>query len=101
MLNSKLVLLNSNQKNILILALPIIAGQLSQMIVSITDAIMVGRLGYVPLAAASLMISIYSVPSFACLGFSYLISSLVAEKRGQNKIEECASILYNAATVTI
>ncbi len=94
-------LIHSNQKKLLTLAFPIIVGQLSHMIISISDAIMVGRLGYLSLAAASLMISILSVPMFACLGFTYLISSLVAERRGRSHPSSCFDLLANATFTTI
>ncbi|MEP7196587.1 MAG: MATE family efflux transporter [Saprospiraceae bacterium] len=94
-------MISQNQKDILYLALPIIIGQLSQMVISITDAIMVGQLGYLQLASSSLMISIISVPSFTCIGFTLLISSLVAAKRGQGQIEECGNILYNSGIVIL
>ncbi len=67
------------------------------MIINITDAIMVGHLGHLSLASASLMISIISIPSFTCIGLTYLISSLVAEKRGEGNNSECGQIFFNAS----
>ncbi|NOT37151.1 MAG: MATE family efflux transporter [Saprospiraceae bacterium] len=90
-----------NQKELLVLAWPIIMGQLSQMTINITDAIMVGRLGHVELASSSLMLSIISIPSFSIVGISYLIASLTATRRGQGKANQCASILYNCGTTTV
>ena len=47
--------LNKDQTQLLILALPIIFGNLSQMMLNIIDALMVGQLGYKELAASSLV----------------------------------------------
>ncbi|MCC6816317.1 MAG: MATE family efflux transporter [Saprospiraceae bacterium] len=91
--------LSKFQYEILTLAGPIIAGQLSHVIVSITDAIKVGHLGHKHLASSSLMISIISIPSFTMIGFCILISSLTATRRAQNKHEECASLLFNCGIV--
>ncbi len=71
-------------------------GHLSNIIISVTDAIMVGQLGYKELAASSLMISIISIPSFTLVGITTLISSLTAARRGENKELECASLMYNS-----
>lgn len=62
---------------------------------------MVGQLGYIPLASASLMISVLSIPSFACLGLTYLISTLVAEHRGQGQPSVCFNTAANATLSVI
>ncbi len=62
---------------------------------------MVGQLGYIPLASASLMISILSIPSFACLGLTYLISTLVAEHRGKGQPTACFNTAANATLSVI
>lgn len=89
------MIFNKNQWELVKLAGPIITGQLTQMIISVTDAIMVGQLGHIELASSSLMISIISIPSFTLVGICFLISSLTATRRGENRPHECSDVLYN------
>ena len=45
----------------LLLAVPIIIGQLGQMLMGVTDSVMIGRTGTVPLAASSFGGGIFNV----------------------------------------
>ena len=64
------------------LALPLAAGQLSQMLIALTDTLMVGRLGVLPLAAATFANNVLYVPFIFGLGFSMSISIRVSQARG-------------------
>lgn len=53
------------------LALPIIVGQVSQMLIGVTDSIMIGRIGPVPLAASAFAGGMFSV--FYVVGVGLLV----------------------------
>ncbi|MEP1034558.1 MATE family efflux transporter [Ekhidna sp.] len=65
------------RKNI-ILSLPVIIGQLGHIMVGVSDSIMVGRLGVIPLAAATFAGTIYHVLMLFGIGVSYAITPKVA-----------------------
>ncbi len=69
------------------LAFPVVLSQLGQVAVGVADSMMVGRLGAVPLAAASLGNSIFFVLLMFGMGISMGITPLVsiAEGKGKNK----------------
>ena len=64
------------------LALPLAAGQLSQILISLADTLMVGRLGVLPLAAATFANNVLYLPFIFGLGFSMAISIRVSQARG-------------------
>lgn len=65
------------RKNI-VLSLPVIIGQLGHIMVGVSDSIMVGRLGVIPLAAATFAGTIYHVLMLFGIGVSYAITPKVA-----------------------
>ncbi len=64
------------------LALPLAAGQLSQILISLADTLMVGRLGVLPLAAATFANNVLYLPFIFGLGFSVAVSIRVSQARG-------------------
>lgn len=64
------------------LALPLAAGQISQMLIALADTLMVGRLGVLPLAAATFANNVLYLPFIFGLGFSMAISIRVSQARG-------------------
>lgn len=66
----------------LALALPIVVGQVSQMVMGVTDTIMVGRLGTVPLAAAAFAGSIFVFFFVVGCGILSPVAVLVAREHG-------------------
>jgi len=75
------------------LALPLAAGQISQIFISLADTLMVGRLGVVPLAAATFANNILYVPFIFGLGFSTAISVRVSQARGSSDREAARAAL--------
>ncbi|SNS57236.1 multidrug resistance protein, MATE family [Ekhidna lutea] len=65
------------RKNI-VLSLPVIIGQLGHIMVGVADSIMVGRLGVIPLAAATFAGTIYHILMLFGIGVSYAITPKVA-----------------------
>ena len=64
------------------LALPLAAGQLSQMLIALSDTLMVGRLGVLPLAAATFANNVLYLPFIFGLGFTTAVSIRVSQARG-------------------
>lgn len=72
------------RKNI-VLAVPVMIGQLGHIMVNVADSMMVGRVGVVPLAAATFAGAIYTLLLLFGLGVSYAITPLVAAENPENK----------------
>jgi len=62
----------------LALAFPIVVGQVSQMLMGITDSVMIGRVGKVPLAASAFSHSLWIVVFIIGIGLLTSVSVLVA-----------------------
>ena len=77
------------------LAFPVILSQLGHVLVSVIDSIMVGRVGTVPLAAASLGNSIFNLVMVFGLGISFSITPLVASAAGQKNRNRISLLLIN------
>lgn len=77
----------------LALAVPIILGQVGQMAMGITDSVMIGRVGKVPLAAAAFANGVYGFMFIAGLGLLLPIAVLTARAHGARQPRECAEFL--------
>lgn len=69
----------------MILAYPVVIGQLGHIMVSVADSMMVGRVGVLPLAGATFAGAIYTVLMLFGIGVSYSITPLVAAENSNNK----------------
>jgi MATE family multidrug resistance protein len=74
----------------LTLAFPIIVGQVSQMLIGITDTVMIGRVGKVPLAAAAFAHGLFMLVFIIGIGVLMSVSVLVARSHGAGQPRECA-----------
>ena len=72
----------SQARPTLTLALPIIAGQMAQMLMGLVDSAMVGRVGVVPLAAAAFANTLISVPLVFGIGLMLALSIRISQVRG-------------------
>ncbi|MFQ3577723.1 MAG: MATE family efflux transporter [Verrucomicrobiia bacterium] len=68
------------------LALPMIAGQLAQMLMGVIDTAMVGHLGTVPLAACAFANSVALAPFLFGMGFLSAVTVLVAHEHGAGSV---------------
>ncbi len=99
----KIFPVNSHYKTILKIALPAIAGHSAQMIVSMVDAALVGRLEAAEYALAAMGISVlatWAIVSF----FSSLATGthiLIARKFGQKNYDECSVVLFNSLLIAL
>ncbi|MDD3179452.1 MAG: MATE family efflux transporter [Opitutaceae bacterium] len=83
------------------LALPIIAGQVSQMLMGVTDSVMIGRVGRVPLAASAFANSLFGVVFIVGLGLLLPVSVLVARAHGARQPQECAQYLRHGLVLAL
>lgn len=81
------------------LAYPIVIGQLGIIMMGVVDSIMVGRLGPVPLAAASLGNSLIFLVLIIGIGSSVVLSPLIAILLGGNRESECGVYFRQALIV--
>ncbi len=64
------------------LALPLVAGQLSQMLIGISDTVMLGAVGVVPLAASAFAQNLLYVPLLFGFGLLTAVSIRTSQARG-------------------
>lgn len=77
------------------IAYPVMLSQLGQVTVGIADTMMVGRLGAVPLAAASLGNSIFFVVMMFGIGISMAITPLVAAADGKGRTKRISRVFQH------
>ncbi len=97
----KLLPVNNFYKKILRLALPAIAGLSTQMVVSLVDTAMVGRLDEADYALAAMGLGVLA--TWALISFFSSLATgthvLVARKFGQRLFEECSIVLNNSLII--
>lgn len=85
-------LLQENRKTLL-LAAPIVAGQVSQMLLGLADTVMIGQVGTVELATAAFVNTIFHVAFVLSLGLFAAISVEVARAYGAKRHEDAGESL--------
>lgn len=97
----KILPVNSYYKAILKLALPAIAGLSTQMLVSLTDSAMVGRLDEAAYALAAMGIGVLA--TWALISFFSSLATgthvIVARRYGENDYDGCSLALINSLIV--
>lgn len=83
------------------LAYPVIIGQLGIIMMGVVDSMMVGRLGPVPLAAASLGNSLIFIILIIGIGSSIVVSPLVAILVGGKRFSECGTYFRQSLVVNV
>lgn len=83
------------------LALPIAGSQLAQISIGLIDALMLGRLGVIPLGAAGVANTFYSLAIVFGIGLLTPIGVLTARAHGRGRDSECGEILRGGLTVAI
>lgn len=85
----------------LALAFPIIVGQVSQMLMGITDTVMIGRVGKVPLAASAFAHGLFTLVFILGIGVLMSVSVLVARAHGAGQPRECAAYLRHGMVLAL
>ena len=77
------------------------AGQVSQMLMGVADTVMVGRVGVVPLAAASFASVILTVFFVIGLGFQIPVTILASQAHGREDAREAGQILRHGLFIAL
>lgn len=81
----------------LALAGPVMISQLGHTLVHTADSVIVGHFaGTVPLAAVSLVHSVFMIVMVIGLGIAYGITPLIAQENGKKNYRECGVLLANS-----
>lgn len=81
-------------------AAPVVISQLGHTLVQTADSIVVGQFaGTIPLAAVSLVHSVFMIVLVLGLGIAYGITPLVAQENGRKNYIECAKLLSNSIAI--
>ena len=81
----------------LTLAGPVMISQLGHMLVHTADSIVVGHFaGTIPLAAVSLVHSVFMIVMVIGIGISYGLTPLIAQENGRKNYAECGALLSNS-----
>lgn len=86
----------------LALAIPVVISQLGHMLVQIADTIVVGHFaGTIPLAAVSLVHSVFMIVMVVGLGIAYGLTPLIAQENGRKNQVECGVLLSNSLWINV
>lgn len=83
------------------LAYPVIISQLGHMMVAVSDTIIIGHTGDVPLAAVALGNSIFSVFMVMGIGMSYSLTPLIAQEHGRGDKDACGYLLRHSLVINV
>lgn len=86
-------MLNKEIRQTIALSLPIVVGQLGQLMMTVADNVMVGRIGVQALAAASIANAIFHLIMVVGFGLTMAVTPLTAIALGAGKDEECGIVL--------
>ncbi len=81
------------------LAFPIVVSQLGQLMMSVVDSVMVGRIGAEALAASALGHALFMLVMIVGIGISIAVTPLTAIAFGAGRDEECGIILRQGLLV--
>lgn len=88
-------------KQTLLLSFPIVVGQLGQLLMSVVDTLMVGRLGAQALAAAAIANSLFTLVMVVGFGITVAVTPLTAIAYGAGKHSECGIVLRQGLIVNL
>ncbi|GAB6096783.1 MATE family efflux transporter [Desulfatiferula olefinivorans] len=83
------------------LSVPLIVGQLGHMLMGVTDSVMVGRVGTVPLAASAVAQVLFFLVLVFGLGVSMAVTPLVAQAFGAGDKARCGVVLRQGLLVNL
>ena len=85
----------------LTLAAPIVVGQVSQMLMGVTDSVMIGHAGTVPLAASSFGGNVFVLFYVLGIGLMMPVAIFVARAHGANRPDECGEYLRHGLALAL
>jgi multidrug resistance protein, MATE family len=83
------------------LAAPIVAGRMAQMLIGVTDSVMIGHAGTVPLAAAAFAGSVFNIFWIVGIGLMVPVSIFVARAHGAQRPGEAAEFLRHGVALAV
>ncbi|HEU4555879.1 MAG TPA: MATE family efflux transporter [Chitinophaga sp.] len=83
------------------LAYPVVISQLGHTLVGLSDSIIIGHTGEVPLAAVSLGNSLFTIFMVTGLGISYGLTPLIAQENGRGNYAYCGCLLSQSLLINI
>ncbi len=88
-------------RQLVLLGLPILIGQLGNIVVGFADNIMVGRYSTEALASASFVNNMFNVAIFCLLGFTYGLTPLAGALFGNGRLAETGALTRQAVKLNI
>jgi MATE family multidrug resistance protein len=85
----------------LLLAVPIIIGQVGQMLMGVTDSVMIGRTGTVPLAASSFGGGVFNVFFIIGVGLLTPVAVFTSRSRGAGRHDEAGEFLRHGLVLAL
>jgi MATE family multidrug resistance protein len=83
------------------LALPMVVGQVSQMLLGLVDSIMIGQLGAVPLAASAFAGGVFMLFFMVGIGLLLPVALLVSRAHGAGRAGEVARWLHHGTVLAL
>lgn len=83
------------------LAYPVVISQLGHTLVALSDTIIIGHTGDVPLAAVALGSSLFSIFMVVGIGMSYGLTPLIAQEHGRKNLAQCGYLLRHSLVINI
>jgi MATE family multidrug resistance protein len=83
------------------LAYPVVISQLGHTMVALSDTVIIGHTGDVPLAAVALGSSLFSVFMVMGIGMSYGLTPLIAQEHGRGNIDACGALLRHSLVINL
>ena len=77
----------------MLLAIPIVIGQVSQMLMGVTDSVMIGRVGTVPLAASAFGGGVFNIFFIVGVGLLAPVAIFASRSRGAGRHDEAGEYL--------
>ncbi len=85
----------------LLLAVPIVIGQVSQMLMGVTDSVMIGRTGTVPLAASAFGGGVFGVLFIIGVGLLTPVAVFASRSRGAGRHDEAGEFLRHGLLLAL
>lgn len=85
----------SEAKKTIVLAFPIIIGEVAQMSLSLINSAMVGAISYQQLAASALVMSVVNIPFVFGIGITVSVSQMVSLANGRKDAKQVSHYLFN------
>lgn len=91
----------THYKDNFLLAYPVVISQLGHTLVALSDSIIIGHTGDLPLAAVALGNGIFSIFMVAGIGVSYGLTPLIAQESGKGNKRSCGHLLAHSLLINL